>query len=244
MSRLQGTNAVERTLSTGLIEIHSSGTACGQNIECVNSFPIAFLLASGLLLFVLIFRLFGSRLLAMAASGIWFFSLPVFDAISWQATTYDKLCALFVLVDLNLALWFFHRHGTRVTISVANVLLLVPVVLAYNSKGSSFVLVPALVLLPLIGCSQGFWRWQRNLVLPIAYALAHNISAYALVQDDANYRRHVTSGQPWSNFKLFLAYLTGSYFGLRLVSVVMLLTAVVLVSVGVVRRLAPGRIGA
>jgi hypothetical protein len=195
-----------------LFTVQLTAAGCGLGYGCLNGVPIAFLLLSDLLLYFLIRRLVGSRLLASGAALLWIFSRPVMDAASWQATNHDKVAVLFTLLALNVALYFLDRPATPRRVLAGNLALGVLVVLAYNSKEAAWALVPCMLLLGFAatgGLTLGTWaRSQLPLfVLPVLYAVHQNLRYFEHFQEDLPWKVHVTTGPPIRNLKIFLGLL-------------------------------------
>ena len=56
---------------------------------------------------------------ASVSSGLWFLSVPTLDVMGWQATSHDKLAALFILCSLNLCLVEGILEGAGAQLSAA-----------------------------------------------------------------------------------------------------------------------------
>jgi hypothetical protein len=85
------------------------------------------------------------------------------------------------------------------------------VVLAYNSKEAAWALVPALVGLGFVAVpslrlgERLRTQWPR-LALPALYALHQNARYFEHFQEDLPWKIHVTSGDPWTNLRLYLGF--------------------------------------
>lgn len=213
------------------------GELCGTSVGCTNAFLIGINLGSAVLLYALVRRLAPWRLLAAAVTAAWLIGLPVLDSVTWQATNLDKLGVLFVLVGVHIALSFYRRGYSLERCLVANGLLLCVVVLAHNCKPAAWVIVPAMLLLPVMGGGQGAWTWIRYLLASATYAVIQGTEVLRRINADAFYSDHVSSGDVPANLRSYLGYLTGSLTA----TTASLVIAVVLVVVGLVRRVAHAR---
>ena len=125
---------------------------CGVSIRCINEPGFWTILLASYLLFWLIVRLTGSVVGAAAAATLWVLSLPVLDSFAWQATLGDRMAVLFGLATVHVALWAMRSVSERATIArvaVANVFVLVPAIITYNSKEISWLVLPSLILLAI-----------------------------------------------------------------------------------------------
>ncbi len=195
-----------------LFSVQLIAAGCGIDVACINAVPIAFLLASGVLLYVLVRALLGSRALACGTAVLWIFSRPVTDAVSWQATNHDKVAVLFSLSALDVAVWFLRRPATGLRLVAGNLALGLLVVLAYNSKEAAWGLVPCLVLLGFVavpGTTPSTWARQQLplLLLPLVYGVHQNTRYFEHFQEDLPWKIHVTTGPPVRNMKIYLGLL-------------------------------------
>ena len=202
------------TGSTAPFDAHLTEVACRLNVTCINFPGYVTLLASGYLLYLLVFRLLHSRTAALIAATLWLFSLPVLDSLAWQATLLDKNLIFFSLASLNVALFCLNRQNTSRTnaglfVAGANVVILVPVILAYNSKQTAWVLVPSLFLLPLVVTRSLSWRsWLRlsqPYVLSTIYA-TYRIVVFFSVGEGAGPTSLDFGGSPLRNLSLYTDY--------------------------------------
>src|SRR5436190_2254554 len=219
--------------------VKASANACDLNTTCLNATQLALIATSGVLLYVLLLRLTHRRGVAAVAGLLWLFSVPVLDSISWQATINDKLAAVFTLAGLNIGLSLLRRSLTPRTIAVGNVLLLVTVVLAYNSKESAWVLVPSLALLAVATRDPLDWRAVGRagalLIAAAAYAVYHFVQYTRNTEADAVWGGHVGDGNPWDNLKAYVRILANgeSASASRVLPIVVAVVIVVLiVSIG------------
>lgn len=188
-----------------LLYVNAAANLCGANLPCLNSLVmLPTILSAGL--GTMLARQCGlSRFVSWSAVQFWFFSIPVFDAMTWQATIHDRLALMFAL----LALVVFHavvrkdflgsKGASTIRILLANMAILVPTMLAYNSKESAWFLGPALALLSFKH-KRVFW-----IVGPAIYAVYHNIRYLISFHQDQNWSQHVL--EPWvsTNASYYLA---------------------------------------
>jgi hypothetical protein len=230
-----------------MFAVKATANACDLNTRCLNGSQIAMVAAAAVLLYTLVLRLVGRRAIAAGGAVLWLFSVPILDSVSWQATINDKLAALFVLAGLNVGLAFFRREPTLRTIVVGNCVLLVVVVLAYNSKESAWILVPSLALLALATMQRFDWRTARRvgafLVLPAAYAVYHFVMYTRNTHQDDVWSGHIRDGDPWENLKAYTRILANGASApdsrvVTTIATVMLIVAVVAVVIAAAATLA------
>lgn len=192
---------------------------CGLSIRCVNTPGFLTILLAGYLLFWLIVRFTGSVIGATVGATLWVLSLPVLDGFSWQSTFGDRLATLFGLVTVHVALSAMRWVGQRPTlgrIAIANVCVLVPAIITYNSKAISWLVLPSLVLLA-IALTDG-WTFsaivQRASVLAATavYATFRTVDMYVLLGESPASRNLSFGGAPAHSAKLYLAFLTNHMF--------------------------------
>lgn len=171
-----------------------AGLAGGMDIRALNLIMLAPVAGACVFLYVLCRQLRLSPFFSLVTLLLWGFSLPVIDAVSWQATSHDRLSLFFALPALNLAVFFAGRRASLGNIVGANLLILVCVVGAYNSKLSSLFLVPCIVLFMLM-CIEGGIRQRLSkllfLVLPMAYGAFHNLRYFTLLKASEDSSEHV-----------------------------------------------------
>lgn len=146
--------------------------ACGTDLNCQNYFQIFWLCFSAFLIILLLIQMKEHFILSVFAGLFWAFSMPVFDALLWQATLHDKLVTAFILLSLNLSYFFINRHVTKKTILLSNLLVFVSLIFSYNSKEMSFGLAPIILMMILFFGKDK----KRNLLLfiaPFSYAIFH-----------------------------------------------------------------------
>lgn len=200
--------------SSSFLVDNATRTLCGLSIHCINEPGFWTILLAGYLLFWLIVRLTGSVVGAVFGSTLWMLSLPVLDGFSWQATMGDRLATLFGLASVHVALsgmrWVSSRT-TIVRVAVANVALLVPVIITYNSKEISWLVLPSLVLLALAltdGWSLGgIARRASVLVASTAYVVFRTIDTFVLLGESPGSQSLDFGGFPAHNANLYVAYL-------------------------------------
>jgi hypothetical protein len=193
--------------SFGLFTDASLAIFFGHNVMLHNAFQICLLVASAALLSLTLRRLFPTAPSSLfgVALLIALFSTAIIDSLVWQATMLDKLC-LFLTWLATYASMRISVGKLRVgTLVAANVGILSVVIAAYNSKESSFALVPSLLLLLIIRGIKDNWNIQSFLVstrnalailaIPIIYAAIHvTIVLHDRLFIDTVGRNHEMSG--------------------------------------------------
>ena len=214
---------------------------CSVSVHCINEPGVWVILSAGYLLFWLIVRLTNNILGAAIASTLWVLSLPVLDAFAWQATLGDRLAALFGLATIHVGLWamrYVAWSATGKRVAVANVAVLLPAILTYNSKEISWLLVPSLALLA-VALVDG---WDPRIVArhlsvlgaTTAYAIFRTIDAFILIAGSSTSKSLDFGGDPAHNLKLYIAFLANhQYF--TSIPRVLALTALVAVVFAIVR---------
>lgn len=149
---------------------------CGTDINCHNNFQIFWIAFSGILLTIFLIQLKEHYLLSTLIALLWTFSLPVFDALTWQATIHDKLVTTFILLSLNLTYFFCTRKLTLINFVLSNCLTFIALLGAYNSKEMSFGLAPAMFLCILFFGNKNKKQWLL-FILPFLYAF-FNLSVH------------------------------------------------------------------
>ena len=192
---------------------------CGLSIRCINEPGFWTILLASYLLFWLIVRLTGCIVGAAVAATLWVLSLPVLDGFAWQATLGDRMAALFGLATIHVALSAMRSVGRRATITrvaVANLLVLVPAIITYNSKEISWLVLPSLVI--LAGALVDGWqpraiaRHASVLILTAVYVAFRTIDAFALIAESSSANSLDFGGDPVHNAKLYLAFLTNRMY--------------------------------
>jgi hypothetical protein len=187
---------------------------CGVSVRCINEPGFWTILLAGYLLYLLIFRLTGSTLGAALGATGWVLSIPVLDAFGWQATMGDRLAALFGVASVHAALSAMHALDRRATIgraALGNVLVVLPVIVTYNSKEISWLLLPSLLLLAVALTDD--WSLRRILVrasvlsTSAAYVVFRTIDAFVLIGESSSSRSLDFGGFPPHNANLYSAYL-------------------------------------
>ena len=160
-----------------------------------------------------------------AAILLWGFSFPVMDALRWQATIHDRLALLFCCLGINLALGALNRPRRLGAYLLGNLGVLGCLVLAYNSKESSFYLAPSLVVLAAAcphdsavyepGRSRLLTNLRRNLgylVAPLAYGVWHAVHYLPALwaKSKAEWASHIIGGSFGDNAIPAIAYVLGS----------------------------------
>ena len=173
-------------------------------------------------------------------TGLWLFSLPVLDAVAWQATLLDKSLVFFALVTLNVSLFFLNRLQSStdrrlVFTLAANVAIFLPMAVAYNSKETSWVILPSLLLLSFVVLGSLDWRgWlrlSRVFVLPTSYAIYRMLTFFINGQGSSSNSLDF-GGSPIHDFAVYIDYsanrLTSSPAVVILSAVLLLLTVITL----------------
>ena len=185
---------------------------CGYDWRCLNAVQIGLVLAAAVLLLCHGAQVLRSQALAAALALVWLASLPVLDAVTWQATSHDKLAAVFTLGVLVLLHWACAAPHSRRVVTGASTVLAVLTAIALNAKESAFFLP---LLLPLAAVLWGVPRKREGLlqaalvVLPATAFSAYYVALY-LIRLDASWAAHVLSaGSTW-NVRVLGAYLNAA----------------------------------
>lgn len=193
------------------------GRVCGFSPVCHNSLHVALLLASAA------FVAMTSRTLSLSRS--WFppvagivsilISVPVLDAMTWQATLLDKLAMLLTTITIFIAARIDIKNTATRHVIFVNLIFLVVVFCAYNSKEASFFLVPATVLLLLIR----IWGAEKHpgiairqslgfTAAPIVYAGMHlGLVIYNRIYINPGEMSRVTGGNIAFNVEFYARYI-------------------------------------
>jgi hypothetical protein len=128
------------------------GKACGYNATCHNLVHLSMIVATALFAALAVRALSSSRswLPSVVTAGFFVLSVPVFDALSWQATLLDKTSALLGSLMVLLAARVSVKDVRLSKVALANLAFFLLVVLAYNAKEAALFLMPAVALLLLI----------------------------------------------------------------------------------------------
>jgi hypothetical protein len=185
--------------------VKSMKHVCGTDIECLDAVSYVPLGLACVLLYTLARQIGLGRAIASGVTLLWAFSAPVADAMAWQATSHDRLAALFAFAALNVAYHELGKPWSKARAAVTNATLFSLIVLAYNSKESAFFLGPSLAALPLARAE----RWNLRTLLhgfslvvaPVAYAVFHNVRYVQLLPLDPTWQGHTGSGDPVYNAK-------------------------------------------
>jgi hypothetical protein len=243
---VRGRYAPFASRGVSLFVVTRTADVCGLHAQCLNAPQIGVVLASVVLLYALIVRLLHRRLLAFLVAVMWLFSLGVVDSIAWQATINDKLAVFFTLIGLHVALSFFERRNGKLGLVIANGVLLIVVVLAYNSKESAWVLVPSLILLAITRLERFDWRSVGRqlalLALPASYVLYHYLRYRGSLATDPRWSLYVHDGNPWTNLQTLVQSLangdsTSTNGTLVIVTSIVLLAALALIGFVAAKRL-------
>ena len=191
--------------ATSLLVAAAFRDTCGVSIACHNGMHIAMILASAALLAATL-RRWVDPFITAGALVFFLFSVPVLDAIAWQATLLDK-CAV---LGAGVLTWYAARRDPAALTWRDQAILLVLTVLVANTKEAAWICAPSAALLALVR-SGDLKRVALRFALPAAYLAWHAI--YILVShtthspDDI---KRVLSGDPVSNLSAFADYLTGA----------------------------------
>lgn len=205
-----------------LLTVGFFGKVCGYNLVCHNSFHVAILVVSAALTVAILRRLFPSAPLLLFAGAIIFmmFSVPVVDALSWQATILDKLSLLFTAASIYLGVTIGPSRQRMREILGINLISLALIVCAYNSKEATFSLVPSMVSLLAVrfiaaeprfdfkSVKEAILRSFMTFALPILYSIFHvSIVLYNRMMVDVGEGNRVLGGDLQFNLRFFVRYL-------------------------------------
>jgi hypothetical protein len=211
--------SIQFSRTFGLFTDGSLAAAFGQKALLHNLFQICLLAGSALLLSGSLRRLLSRAptLLVCAAMVFLLFGTPVMDSLTWQATILDKLCLFFSALGTFYIAGIDLRSIDLRKMASVNLVTFVITVCAYNSKESSFALVPSLLLLvvarklgsipSLAGLVEGFRDGCKLLALPIFYAALHVVIVLQnILTADAGQRAHDMGASVNFTFYHFTAY--------------------------------------
>ena len=166
-------------------------------MRILNAIMLAPFVASCMCLYMLARQLRLSPFACLITVALFAFSLPTIDAMAWQATSHDRLSLMFCLLALNAALFFQLRPPSLKTLVGSNLLVLVCLVGAYNSKLSAIFLAPSLLLLPFLLPGQKLKNrivGLEMLAVPLAYAAYNNVRFFVMLQGDTVSAAHIVGG--------------------------------------------------
>jgi hypothetical protein len=246
--------ASSRTTSLFLATVF--GKTCGYDATCHNVIHLSMIVSTGVLAAIVVRQLSASRswLPAVVTAAFFLLSVPVFDALSWQATLLDKTAALLCSCTLLLAS-LVSVGGTRLPhIVVANLGFLLLAVAAYNAKEAALFMMPAVVLLLLVRSFQASGSLLKSVqttlrlsVVALLYSVFHvavvAVNRFVLSPGELS---RVTGGNMAFNLEYYTRYLLnmmGSYtlFQLALgVATVAFVATVALACCARSRNLSPG----
>lgn len=199
------------------------GDVCGPLPTCQNSLHLALLAIAAVLTALTLRRLSssGSWFSSVASLAFILLSVPVLDAMTWQATLLDKLSMLLTAMALCMAAIIRVQNVGKVYIVVVNTIFLMLVALAYNAKEASFFLSPAvtlLVLFRLMNDGTLFWSGVRRTVIltcaPVLYASIHVAMVfYDRVFLHAGEFQRVTGGNIAFNIEYYARYMLDQFGG-------------------------------
>ena len=212
---LHGETGFSRTTSFVAVALFAS--ACGHTIACHNVLHIALLLGAAVLLGLTLMRQSEHRHPALVAAVLVFFlfSIPVLDAIAWQATILDK-CAV-----LLAALFTWYVARPRLPRVLDQVVLLALTILTVNAKEAPWVVLPSVMLLALVQRLEHAPSVARALpaatgwvlarfALALAYAVMHIGLVMAKLFADSAELARVTSGPAIANLMAYAGFLLGA----------------------------------
>ena len=191
--------------ATSLLVAAAFRDTCGVSIACHNGMHIAMILASAALLAATL-RRWVDPFITAGALVFFLFSVPVLDAVAWQATLLDK-CAV---LGAGVLTWYAARSDPAALTWRDQAILLVLTVLVANTKEAAWICAPSAALLALVR-SGDLKRVALRFALPAAYLAWHAI--YTLVSHTTHSPdeiKRVLSGDPVSNLSTFADYLTGA----------------------------------
>lgn len=175
---------------------------CEPDIRCANLPVLLPVALSASLLYLLGRRLGSSRGFALLAAGAWLMSAPVADALSWQATIFDRMALASTLGALLAYTRFTARTLSVGRLAGCNLTVGLLTILALGSKEIAFVLPAGLLLLALVEVGHGDRPSRRllALLLPLGYSLFHILSYAGHYREVApGWQAHVSSGDPLTN---------------------------------------------
>ncbi len=197
----------------GMLYVRAVGDHCGPQIGCLNLWMLLPPTLSAVLLYVLARRLRLTRGFAAAAVLYWWFSLPVADAFGWQATIHDRLALLFALAALLLAFVVIDAQRNLRSLTIGNIAVSIPWILAYNSKEAAWFLAPSLLLgLWLLRSGDGYRKLEGTFLflVPLGYAAYNNLRYFLLgFHVNPDWEPHVFGGSVVSNLPRFSMGLAG-----------------------------------
>ena len=184
---------------------------CNYNVVCHNSFQILILALTGTLITAFLIKLEVRSLVAIIFGFLWFLTEPVLSAIGWQATILDKFAAFYSMLGLNIALYLYEKNASKSNIILTNLVLLVIVVLANNSKEAAFSLMPSIVtlyfLLDTYRAKKLSFKSYSKLLMPVAYAIYQNYFFMAKQLSLPHAIEHNLSGNVRYNIGAFIGYI-------------------------------------
>ena len=204
--------------TTSFLAVALFTSACGPAIACHNVMHVALLLAAAALLGLMLLRLSERRRPVLVAGTLAFFlfTVPVLDAVAWQATVLDKLAVLLAA----LFTWYVARP--RLPVLVDQLVLLALTILTINAKESAWAVLPSVMLLaaalrlaqtPAItrALPAAIGATLARFALPLAYAAMHiGLTMVQLMTIDIAELARVTSGSAATNLQIYANHLLGS----------------------------------
>jgi hypothetical protein len=174
------------------------GDTCGDGRSCLNALAFLPVVVSSALLYASarVMRLPASA--AAAVCVVWLISQPLFDAMTWQGTSYDRLAtalSLLVLLSTYLAIRWIDRWPW-VAIAGASLVLTALSIMTVNTKEPAWAILPLLLLAPVL-VARGRRQMIRAAVLvalPFVLCAIHVVLDYVAAQDDPVTKEHVGTG--------------------------------------------------
>lgn len=147
--------------------------ACGPQPLCLNLAVLLPVALSAGLFYRLARRLGADRLLTVVGIMFWLLSAPAAQALTWQATIFDRMALLFVLASILVYLRFTATPLGRGQLFACNLLVGALTAAALMSKEIAFPLPAILLLFGLADIGHRAARLRRlsALALPLAYGL-------------------------------------------------------------------------
>ncbi len=143
---------------------------CGYNNVCINLFQMIIVAVSGVLIYIHSIQIFKKTSNAFLISLLWFFSLPVLYATIWQAVNVDKVAIMFSLCSLILSYYYINKENNIKNNIISNFLILIFVILAYNSKESSFFIMPLIIVQYFI-YSENLKKDILKIIIPVFFSV-------------------------------------------------------------------------
>ena len=192
-----------------LIFVSATGRVCGTDITCINTLAFLPIAVTAAGLYVLGRML---RLPAFAALGVVLVLLvsePTFSFLSWQATIFDRLAALFTVGVLVAVVALARRDQMSGPVAVLwSVVLTAACLVGANTKEPAWVLIPLLVLAPLLVARdrEHALRAAKLLAAPVLVLIVNVATTLLAISDDPVFSAHVGNGSVADNLPLLTRY--------------------------------------